>query len=225
MRKNFYIASLLTLLLLLGTAEVVEAKSFWNRPLKNLTGTPWPVQARETRQQKYPFVNFAGIRWATIESIGTNFIVVKMKDEKTATLNITDKTVILKKFGGKSSMTELKVGDIVTAVGTWTQTDPPVLETKVLRDLSILKRKATFWGKIKSISGDTFVLSTIFRGELTIKTDGETKFVNRREETIVFSDLKEGHRVRVKGIWDQTLKLVEEVSLVKDWSVNDKLSF
>lgn len=212
-------ASLLTMSLLLGTAKIVEAKNFWNRPLKNLTGTPWPVQARETRQQKYPFVNFAGIRWATIQSIGANSVVVKMKDGKTATLNITDKTVILRKFGGKSSMAELKVGDIVTAVGTWTQTDPPVLETRVLRDLSILKRKATFWGKIKSISGDTFVLSTIFRGELTVKISSGTKLVNRREKTIVFSDIKEGHRVRVSGIWDQTLKLVEEVSLVKDWTL------
>jgi len=78
-------------------------------------------------------------------------------------------------------------------------------------------------GKIKSISGNTFVLEAAQRGDQTVRVDSNTtKIVNRREEKIAFSDLKIGDRVRVTGLWDSTLKIIEEVRTIKDWSLPPK---
>lgn len=149
--------------------------------------------------------------------------IIINKDGKTITLNITEKTNLLRKFGGKSSLSEMKVGDQVNAAGTWTDSNKTTLDTKVLRDISIKKRFGAFWGKIKSITdASSFVLETIERGNQTVKTDGNTKIVNRKEGPISFSDLKVGDRVRVKGVWDSALKSIEEVTSIKNWTLMPK---
>ncbi|NCO89240.1 hypothetical protein AUK04_02800 [Candidatus Roizmanbacteria bacterium CG2_30_33_16] len=46
-----------------------------------------------------------------------------------------------------------------------------------------------------------------------------SKIINRTEGIISLADLQVGHRVRVKGLWDRTLKTVSEVSQVKDFNL------
>lgn len=160
---------------------------------------------------------------STISGTTVPTTIIINKGSKTTTLNITNKTNLLRKFGGKSSLSEMKVGDQVNAVGTWTDSNKNTLDAKVVRDLSIQKRFGAFWGKIKSITdASSFVLETIERGNQTVKTDGNTKIVNRKEVPISFSDLKVGDRVRVKGVWDSALKSIEEVTSIKNWTLMPK---
>lgn len=178
-----------------------------------------PVEAKLEKKGK------KGVDKATITEITSTTLpttIKVIKESETITLNITDKTIILRKFGGKSNLSEIHIGDIVSARGTWMKVEDTVediLDVRVLRGISIQKRFGTFWGKIDSIGDDSFVLDTAKKGKQAVKIDASTKIVNRKEETIAFSDLKVGHRVRVSGIWDITLKTIDGVKAIKDWSL------
>lgn len=73
-------------------------------------------------KENFPFLLPAGVEGAQVTSISGTSLPTEIKvikDGKTITLNITDKTLIIRKFGGKSSLSEMHVGDIVSARGTW----------------------------------------------------------------------------------------------------------
>ncbi len=203
---------------------------------KNATEAAVATAAGKVRQtilerlkEKLPFLLPAGINQATI-TVGPGAtlpttVKVSKEGQGEITLNLTDKTNLLRKFGGKASLAELKVGDIVTARGKWQDSDKAVLEVRVLRDLSLQKRTGTFWGKIKSIDGTKgFVLTTANRGELSVLVSAGTKIVDRKERKLSFTDLVVDHRVRVTGLWDVGQKVITEVKTIKDWTIGPKVS-
>lgn len=118
-------------------------------------------------------------------------------------------------------MIEFTEGDILSVRGKWLDEEKTTLEARVIRNLSIQKRKGTFWGTIKKIEADgkTFTLTSANRGDQTVVTDASTKFIDRSAKPITSADLKEGHRVRVSGLWDNKLNKITEVSRIKDWSL------
>jgi hypothetical protein len=133
-------------------------------------------------------------------------------------INITDKTKILRKFGGKSSLSEFSDGDEVIVFGRFIDDAKSIIEAKTVRNNSIQKRKGAFFGKVTAKNTDSFVMETLERGTLTIYF-GSAKFVNRKEVSILYNDVKVGDRVRVKGIWDKTLSKITEVIQIKDFSL------
>lgn len=203
-----------------------------------LTGTPSPGAANQIRRQireqvKEQFQQFKE-KFSWLLPFGFNRVEIKaisgttspadltvFKDDKIYTVKVTEKTLLLRKFGGKSSLDEFSEGDIISVRGRWVDEEKTILEARVIRNLSIQKRKGTFWGtiKLKEEDGKTFVLVTVQRGEQTVITDSKTKFLNRADKPISFADLKVGDRVRVSGLWDNKLNKITEVSRVKDWSI------
>lgn len=173
-------------------------------------------------RERFPRIIAAGINRAEVTAVGDKTLTVKY-DKGEVTLLITDKTRIWRKYGGQAGFSEIKKGDVVSARGDWqdpsTDSGQAILEVRVLRDLSIQKRPATFWGKIDRIdqTAKTLVLVTGNRGEMTV-AGGSAKIVSRDERPLEFSDLANDHRVRVSGIWDGGTNLTE-VRLIKDWSV------
>lgn len=167
----------------------------------------------------FPKILPAGINEEEVAEVSGNTLMVK-HDGKSITLKVTDKTQILKKYGGKIALSEIKVGHVVSARGTWQDKTKAVLEVRVLRDLSLERRPATFWGKIKSIAEnkESFVLEVGKRGDLTVLVDRGTKIVNRSSKEVDFSVLAVGHRVRVSGMWDGE-KTLDEPRTIKDWSI------
>lgn len=233
-----YIVLLLTLVLWLTAAAAVEAKGGPARlsqkdikeekkEIKQAVQNKLKETVWERLHKAFPFILPAGINRLEIKEIsGTTLpaTVKVVKGGQTITLNISDKTLILRKFGGKSSLAELHIGDIVTARGIWADGTKTVLDTRVLRDLSIQKRQGTFWGEIKSINSEakTFVLETAARGDQQVFVSSTTKIVSRNQTALAFADLAVGHRIRVTGLWDSTLKTIEEVKVIKDWSLPPK---
>jgi len=184
----------------------------------------WLQQIRKTLKQRFAFLLPTGVNRATITAIsGTTFPAeVKVKKEsEEIILKISDQTILLRKFGGQFSLSEMHLGDIVTARGTWLDAEKVILETRVLRDLSLQKRNGTFWGEIKSleVSEKSFVLETSKRGDQTVLVIDSTEIFDRRQRLLDFADLAVGHRVRVTGLWDSTQKTIEEVKSIKDWSI------
>ncbi len=149
--------------------------------------------------------------------IGENSFTMSSEDG-TFQVNITDKTKILRKFGGKSSLAELSVGDEVMVFGKFTDDTKSIIDAKTIKNNSIQKRFGAFFGKVTIKNTDNFIMETEERGIQTVYF-GNAKFVQRNEITMIYADLKVGDRVRVKGIWDKTLSKITEVIQIKDFSI------
>ncbi|MDO9028119.1 MAG: hypothetical protein Q7U68_04570 [Candidatus Roizmanbacteria bacterium] len=139
-------------------------------------------------------------------------------EDGTFQVNITDKTKILRKFGGKSSLSEYSDGDEVVVFGKFTDDTKLIIDAKTIRNNSIQKRRGAFFGTVLTKGTDSFTIQTL---KLSIQTVyfGSAKFVKRNEEAMTYADLKLGHRVRVKGVWDKTLNEIREVNQIKDFSI------
>lgn len=154
---------------------------------------------------------------AQVTAINGNQLTVS-KDGKNYTIGISSKTKFSRHFWGKSSLAEISVGNKVNIWGTW-DASKTTIDAKLIRNLSIMKRRGTFLGKIISKDANQFVIQTEKRGNQTVIFDSKTKFVNRKEEKIAYEDLQINDRIRVKGLWDKTLNKITEVSQVKDFSL------
>ncbi len=161
----------------------------------------------------------AAIGSGTVTAISGTTLTVKTKDGKTITVLTDSTTQFRRRFWGKSSLSEMSVGDMVNVIGQWTDDTKTTIQARLVRDLSIQKRFGVFFGTVQSVNPTGFVVQTIRRGNLTVTISSSTKLVNRREQPIVQSDIKVGHKVRTKGLWDSKLNTLTEVAQVKDFSL------
>lgn len=152
-----------------------------------------------------------------IAMIGSNNFSLS-GDDGTFQVNITDKTKILRKFGGKSSLSEYSIGDEVVVFGKFTDDTKLIIDAKTVKNNSIQKRFGAFFGKVTIKNNDNFIMETAERGTQTVYF-GTAKFVDRKEVNISYTDIKAGDRVRVKGVWDKTLNKISEVNQIKDFSI------
>lgn len=142
-----------------------------------------------------------------------------LRDGKSYTINVGTATVFRRRFGGKGTLGELAINDTLSIVGKWGDEAQTTIEAKLVRDESIQKRLAAFVGKVKSVSGSTIVLESVARGSQTVTVSTATKFVARNQAPLTLADIKEGHIIRVKGLWNRQLNTVTEISHVKDYSL------
>lgn len=149
-----------------------------------------------------------------------NSLTVDGEDSLTYQINITDKTQLLGKFGGKIKLklSDYLVGNEVMVIGKFINEDKTIIDAKVIRNLSIQKRRGAFFGTVLTKGTDSFTMQTL---KLSIQTVyfGSAKFVKRNEKPMTYTDLKVGDRVRVKGVWDKTLSKITEVTQIKDFSI------
>ena len=153
---------------------------------------------------------------------GTTLTVTK--DGVTYTVSTDANTIFRRRFGGKSQLSEISLNEMVNVLGKWQNEKKTQILATHIRDLSIQKRHATFFGTVGTKTDTTLVLTTVNRGEQTVTISSSTKLVNMKMEEITMSDIQVGHRIRVKGIWDITNKVVSEVTQIKDFSIPVKPS-
>lgn len=153
-----------------------------------------------------------------ITSVDTSTLTVS-KDEKSYTVNISSNTKLRRHFWGKSELSEMSVDNIVNVCGKWTDDTQTAIDAKLIRNMSIMKRHGVFLGKVKSKADTSFVIESLNREDQTVIFASSTKFIDRKEKTITFSDIKIGDKVRVKGLWDKSLSKITEVSIIKDFSI------
>jgi hypothetical protein len=155
-----------------------------------------------------------------ITEIGGSYIKVSdNRDGKIYQVNITEKTQLRRRFWGKSSLSEFSVGDEVNVIGRYTDETKSTIEAVLIRNKSIQKRWGVFFGEVLSKEGNVLTIKIINRGEIKVYGGDGTKIVNRREESISFNNIEVGHRVRVKGVWDRTLREIRETDEIKDFSL------
>lgn len=143
------------------------------------------------------------------------------RDEKTYTVLTDDKTQFRRRFWGKSSLDEILVNHVINVIGQWEDDAHTTVRARLVRDTSIQRRFGVFFGKVTSLLANGWVMTTVSgrRADQTVTVSSETKFVNRRGETITQADVQVGHRVRVKGLWDNVNNTITEVKHVKDFSL------
>lgn len=187
--------------------------------------SPMVTPTREIiRERVNRFVNsraFIGSGKLTSKS---GLVLTVDKDGQTYTINTDSNTQLRRRFWGKSTLDEIQVGDLLNINGKWTNDNKTTIQATLIRDLSIQKRWGVFIGNLSGLNGNVFTLNTINRGNQTVTLDSNTKLSNRRGQTISQSDLQNGHRIRVKGMWDRNANTITEVSQLKNFSLPTKIS-
>lgn len=201
MKKITFILLLILLLFIAHSPFVLAAQ------------TPWWRSATREGQLKNSRSMVAKMT-GSVTAVGTASITVN-----STTVNVNSLTKIIRRFGAASTLAEISVGDQVRVMGTWTDTSKTAINARIIRDWSIQKRKGAFIGTIQTMTPTGFTLQTLNRGVQTVTVSALTKYVNRKEQIINFSNLAAGHKIRVKGLWDSKLNTVTEVSQVKDYSL------
>jgi hypothetical protein len=119
----------------------------------------------------------------------------------------------------------LAVGDILNVIGKWTDDAKTAITAKLVRNISIQKRFGVIFGKVTQVNDGSLVIESKREDEVlsvTIYIVG-AKFTNRKEEVINLSDIKVGHKIRAKGVWDRTLKEMREATQIKDFDLPVKV--
>ena len=161
------------------------------------------------------FGGFAVLKQGNVTAVSDSTITVE-SDGKTYTVNVSSDTKLRRRFFGKSDTGEMQVGHTVNVYGRWTNEEHTTIDGILVRDISIQKRFAVFVGVLKLISDNTWKLDT-HRGTQTVTVSGDTKFVNRKNESITQAEVQVDHKIRVKGLWDRSTNTVTEVEHVKDY--------
>lgn len=128
------------------------------------------------------------------------------KDGKTYTILTDDKTQFRRRFWGKGTLAEMQVGDMLWVIGKWTDDTHTSVLARLVRDLSLQKRRGTFVGVVQSLTSTGWIMQTVNRGLQTVTISGTTQ-----------ADVKVGDRVKVQGLWDKTNSTITEVTKVKDF--------
>lgn len=182
-------------------------------------GTPkYASGSTEATRGAKPFNKHAVVRGATLVSKNGTTLTIS-KDSKTLTVLTDAQTLLRRRFWGKATLEEMQINDELNVVGTWTDQTKTSIKARLVRDLSIQKRNGVFFGTVSSLSSSGWVMQTVNRGNQTVTVSTLTKFINRKEQTISQADIVVGHRVRVKGLWDNKNKTITEVVQVKDFSL------
>jgi len=219
------ILSLFVLSVVLFSAGSVSATSFrgeMRREVKNEVRENVREKSKNLFDRMKDFVK-AKVRFdarisGTIATKGDSSLTVTGADGKTYQVNIIGDTKLVRRFGGNSTLAEFAVGNTVHVFGKFTNDEKTSIDAKLIRNASVQKRFGAFFGEVTAKNTDNFVIKSINRGNQTVYFGG-AKFVNVSEKEISYADVAVGHRVRVKGMWDNSTNTITEVTHVKDFSL------
>lgn len=164
------------------------------------------------------FGGFANIRKGKVTAKTDTAITVD-SDGKIYTVDFSSSTKLRRKFFGVADYGEIQVGDLVNVIGKWKNEEHTIVEALLIRDLSIMKRFGVFVGVLKAISGNTWTLDSVNRGTQSVTVSSDTKFYNRKNETITQSQVQVNDKIRVKGLWDKANNTITDVVHVKDYNL------
>lgn len=188
------------------------------------------VEERAARVSSAPgllrsFINKrATLPKTTLTSKTGTTLTVKGQDGKEYTVKTDTTTQLRRRFWGKATLDEMQINDTLNIIGKWLDEGKTQIQAVLIRDASIQKRNGVFLGTLKTVSGNTWTMDTQSRGTQTVTVSSITKFLNRKGEMITQSTVLVGHRVRVRGLWDNKANTITEVSEAKDFDLPVKLT-
>lgn len=145
-------------------------------------------------------------------------LVVTGKDGKDYSVSVDASTQLRRHFWGKATLSEMSVSDTLNVIGQWADDGHTAINATLIRDASVQKRLGVFMGTVQSLTGSGWTMQT-GRGIETVTISSSTKLVNRKEQIITQTQVKVNDKVRVRGLWDNKLNTITEVSNVKDYNL------
>ena len=176
------------------------------------------VAIEATRGGIRAVVGQARIPGATVGAVGTNTLTIS-KNGKSMTVNILATTKLRRKFWGNAVLGEISVNDLVNVWGSWTDNTQSIINARLVRDVSIQRRNGVFVGTVTTLTSAGWVMETFNRGTQMATVSSTTKFSNRTGKLITQADVAVGNMVRVRGMWDNKLNTITEITAVKDYSI------
>jgi hypothetical protein len=161
----------------------------------------------------------AAIGSCTVTAINGTTLTCTESGKPAYTIQTDSSSHLRRRFWGKADLTEIQVNDVINVIGKWQDAGKTTILATLIRDTSIQKRFGVFFGTVSSVSANGWVMATIKRGNQTVTVTSSTKFTDRKEGTISQSDVAVGHRVRVRGLWDNKNNTVTAVTHVKDFDL------
>jgi len=144
------------------------------------------------------------------------------KDNEQFNIEVDDQSKVLSKYYSKIDHRDLKNGDQISIWGKWVDEAKTVVQAKLIRDLSREVRKGVVNGIFTRISDTQFFIAKANGKKFTITFDGNTKIMNRKGNTILYSDIKNNDHLAVTGLVDHTNLTVVNTSKVRDLSLPRK---
>lgn len=154
---------------------------------------------------------------------GVNGSVISVnKDGKTYAVATDDKTLFRRHFWGKSSLTEYSPGDRINVWGRWTNQEHTSMNARMVRNMSIMKKDGIIMGKVISKNTGSFIVEKATGSgniNITVNFDGNTRFIKLNGTDTTYANISIDDKVRIRGLFDVTLKSVTNVTEVKDFTL------
>ena len=202
MRK---IASMLTVAFVLGA---FPATSFAHRDNVGLEIKGKALGRIKERKQEHRHVISGKVTAAT----ATNITVIA-KNGTVYTVTVTGDTKIEKAFGVSIPFADIKVNDNVWVKGLVTNN---VIAARSIFVTPVNTHPARAKGEVKAVSGNTVTVQTNNHGvvsDVTVKTDANTQ-VTKADGTLgATADVTVGSKVKVKGLWDEVLNVLNAIKI------------
>lgn len=125
-------------------------------------------------------------------------------------VNLVSNTVLLRKYGAKTTLIEFSVGDQVQVLGKWTDGNKTAINARVVRNLSIQKRHGTFLGTVISTASANFIFKPVGRPQMTVTLKNKTNVVVNQ-------------KLLIKGLWDTKLNTLTEAVIIKQLPLPGKI--
>jgi RNase P/RNase MRP subunit p29 len=107
---------------------------------------------------------------------------------------------------------EIIVNDELMVNGTVSSSTGTAITAKMIRNNSLQARNGTFEGTVSNLTATGFTVATKNRKDQTITVNASTTF-SKEGKTAAMTDLTNGSRVVVKGVWDRANSIVTAKSV------------
>jgi hypothetical protein len=151
----------------------------------------------------------------SLTAISEDVLSVNQGDEQ-FNVEIDDQSKVLSKYYSKIDPKTLKSGDLISIWGKWVDEAKTMIQAKLVRDLSREVRKGVVNGLFTRISATQFSMTKANGKVFTITFDKNAKIMNRKGNTILYSDIKDNDHLAVTGLVDHTNLTVVSTSKVRD---------
>lgn len=180
----------------LRISSYVEAKPT-ERPLSTINAIKEKVKSLLPKQ-------FHG----KLKTISGSVLTITTKEGKDIVVNVVKETMLKRRFGANSVLSEFMVGDELAVVAK-------NQDAKYIRNLSIQRRNAVFTGTITTKADALFTLQTVSRGLQNVYISSTTA-IHEKDKVKTYADLAVGDKVLVKGeLWDRANTKIDAKKILK----------
>ncbi len=125
------------------------------------------------------------------------------------TVNTDGATEINRRFGGRSSVSEVSVGDYLSFRGNLVMTSAGLtVQAKIIKDWSVQRKNGSFIGKVSSVGTGTFVLASDEHGQATVSVTSTT-VITKGDAAATFADIHVGDKVMAGGLFNNVSRVLD----------------